>query len=162
MTCGSKLSTSRNAETGKRTKASPSVKIRYRHTTQKSIRLRAKMTRRKPVEDRKKSGRRDGQSQTDHNTSLDQVIQRLRFSSSKLCLHAMGAEVVFQEFVNVTNGLERGRKLFCFFWKDTIGRQPVMKVQICHGLCEGWTNAAQQHRHSARLHVMQKMIEAFE
>jgi hypothetical protein len=94
--------------------------------------------------------------------SANQVIQTPPFSSRKLCLHAMIAGIIFQEFVNAANSLEGSRKIFCFLRKHTIDRQPVVKAQIRHRLRESWTNAAQQYCHSPGLHFMQEMVEAFE
>ena len=74
----------------------------------------------------------------------------------------MVAKIVVQEFVNMANGFERGRKFLCFFRKDTIARQPILEVQICHRLRKRWTNAAKQNGYSAGFHVMQKMVKAFE
>jgi hypothetical protein len=32
-------------------------------------------------------------------------------------------------------------------WKDTVGRQPIMEMQICHSLRESWPNATQRGVH---------------
>ena len=60
--CGSKLFTSRSAEPVKSTTAFQSVKMRYRHRTQKSVRPRAKIIRRKIIEDEKENRWRDRHS----------------------------------------------------------------------------------------------------
>src|ERR1700723_358883 len=74
----------------------------------------------------------------------------------------MIAGIFFQEFVNAVNRLERGRKLLCFLRKHMIGRQPIVKAQILHGLRESGTNSAQQYGHATCLHFTQEMVEAFE
>ena len=68
-------------------------------------------------------------------------------------MHAVIAGIVFQEFVNMANGLQSGRKLFWFFWKDTVGRKPIMEVQICHGLRKCRTYTAKQNRYSCLLYT---------
>ena len=62
----------------------------------------------------------------------------------------------------MANGFERGRELFLFFREDAIRGEPIIEPQIRHSLRETRTNAAKQHCHSARSHVMQKVVEAFE
>jgi hypothetical protein len=74
----------------------------------------------------------------------------------------MVAQIVFQDFVNAANRLERGREPFWFLRKNMFGRQPIIEPQVHHSLGKTRTDAAKQHGYSSLLHVMQKVVKAFQ
>src|SRR5580658_9072820 len=74
----------------------------------------------------------------------------------------MRAGVVIQKLMHVTHRLESRRKFLVFLAENTVRRQPLVKIEVLHRFRKVGPNAAEQHRRSVLVHVMEKMFELFE